>query len=167
MKKKHSRIPLSANAFSFDQINSPLGTLYLIFLEGSLIEVELSPPPYPKKTCADRIKEQFVSYFHGELKKFDLKINFIWGTPFQREVWLALNEIPYGEKRSYKWLAARVGRPEAARAIGQALRKNPLPVILPCHRVINESGEIGGYSEGVEIKKRLLKLEENAVLKKR
>ncbi len=81
------------------------------------------------------------------------------GTEFERIVWKGLCTIPYGETRSYKWLAAHIGKPFAYRAVGNACAKNPLPIIIPCHRVIREDGGLGGYSGGLLMKKRLLKIE--------
>ncbi len=89
------------------------------------------------------------------MTKLDLS-NF---TPFQRKVLEAVKTIPYGEVRTYKWVAERMGNPGAARAVGQALKKNPYSVIIPCHRVIRSNGRLGGYSGGIQKKKRLLKKE--------
>ncbi|MBI3593061.1 MAG: methylated-DNA--[protein]-cysteine S-methyltransferase [Nitrospirae bacterium] len=108
---------------------------------------------------AYRLFSELDSYFKGDLKEFKQKIKFIIGTDFEQRVWLALKEIPYGETRSYKWIARMVGRPKAVRAVGQAIGKNPLPIILPCHRVIASDGSIGGFSCGVEIKRWLLRHE--------
>jgi methylated-DNA-[protein]-cysteine S-methyltransferase len=101
-------------------------------------------------------KKEVDAYFNGHLNKFKQEIKFITGTDFEQKAWLALREIPYGETRTYKWLAEKVGSPKAARAIGQALKKNPLPIILPCHRVIASDSSLGGFSWGVEIKRWLL-----------
>ncbi len=81
------------------------------------------------------------------------------GTPFQRRVWSVLETIPHGEVRSYGWVAERIGMPRASRAVGAANGANPIPIIVPCHRVINADGRIGGYSGGVSIKRKLLELE--------
>jgi methylated-DNA-[protein]-cysteine S-methyltransferase len=80
-------------------------------------------------------------------------------TDFQRRVWNAMRKIPYGETRSYKWLAQKVGDSRKARAVGQACGSNPLPILIPCHRVIREDGGLGGFSAGLHIKRKLLKLE--------
>ncbi len=80
-------------------------------------------------------------------------------TPFQRKVWNAVKAIPYGETRSYKWVAKKIGNPKAARAVGQALKRNPLLIIIPCHRVICSDGKLGGFSQGLKKKRELLKLE--------
>ena len=81
------------------------------------------------------------------------------GTEFERKVWETLKEIPYGETRTYKWLAEKIGKPHAFRAVGNALGKNPIPIIFPCHRVIETDGSLGGYSGGTDIKRRLLEIE--------
>jgi methylated-DNA-[protein]-cysteine S-methyltransferase len=80
-------------------------------------------------------------------------------TPFQRKVLRVVRTIPYGETRSYKWVARKIGRPKAARAVGQALKKNPYLVIIPCHRVIRSNGKLGSYSKGTQKKRKLLKIE--------
>lgn len=100
--------------------------------------------------------EELDAYFKGHLKVFKQKIRFSYGTDFQRQIWLSLKEIPYGEVRTYRWLAERIERPLSYRAVGQALKKNPLPIILPCHRIICSNSEIGGFSSGIGIKRFLL-----------
>ena len=89
---------------------------------------------------------------------FDLPLD-IYGTPFQQSVWTLLQDIPYGETRSYAQIAAALGRPKAVRAVGQANGANPLPIIIPCHRVIQTDGSLGGYGGGLAIKRALLALE--------
>lgn len=98
-------------------------------------------------------------YFAGKRIVFDEALDFMTATPFQRQVWLATREIPYRETRSYAWVAGRLGKSMAYRAVGQALGKNPLPIIVPCHRVLTSAGTIGGFSEGLGIKRRLLQME--------
>jgi len=85
-------------------------------------------------------------------------------TPFQEKVYKAVLKIPYGETRSYKWVAKEIGRPAAARAVGQALKKNPFIGIIPCHRVISSDGSLGGFSGGVKAKKQMLRKEKTAYL---
>lgn len=104
-------------------------------------------------------------YFDGNRVDFPDKLDLSGATPFQREIWRAVRYIPHGETRSYTWVAEQVGRPEAARAVGQALGRNPLPVIIPCHRVIARSGGIGGFSGGLEMKKFLLNLEAKTAIR--
>ena len=101
---------------------------------------------------------ELEEYFSGKRKKFGLKL-MPEGTAFQREVWDALCRIPYGQTRSYGEIAGSIGRPGACRAVGTACGKNPLPVVIPCHRVIGADGGLTGFSSGLGIKRALLKLE--------
>jgi methylated-DNA-[protein]-cysteine S-methyltransferase len=110
-------------------------------------------------TAPPLVKKELREYFEKGREEFTQKIAFARGTDFDREVWLALREVPYGETRTYKWLAGRIGKPNASRAVGQALGRNPIPIILPCHRIIESDGSLGGYSGGVDIKRRLLDME--------
>lgn len=103
-------------------------------------------------------KRQIGAYFSGELREFDLPLSFK-GTAFQRNVWNALCAIPYGETISYRELASRVGRPTAWRAVGAANGRNPLPIVIPCHRVIGSNGQLTGYYGGTHLKEYLLRLE--------
>lgn len=140
----------------FDAVSTPLGTLYVLFSGKHLTGLVFEKPRMKAADAPADIGAQLEAYFEGRLRNFSLSIKLSGGTEFERKVWLALREIPYGETRSYKWLAGRVGRPGGSRAVGQALAKNPLPIVLPCHRVVESQGKIGGYSSGVEIKRRLL-----------
>jgi len=101
---------------------------------------------------------QLKEYFRGTRTSFDLKLS-PKGTPFQMKVWRALADIPYGATRSYAQVAKRVGRPQAMRAVGLANGRNPLPIILPCHRVIGSDGRLVGYGGGLPVKRALLELE--------
>jgi methylated-DNA-[protein]-cysteine S-methyltransferase len=101
---------------------------------------------------------QLDEYFSGERTDFDLPLELV-GTPFQKDVWSALAEIPYGKTISYAELASMVGRPTAFRAVGQANGANPIPIILPCHRVLASGGRIGGYGGGLAMKRQLLAIE--------
>jgi methylated-DNA-[protein]-cysteine S-methyltransferase len=105
---------------------------------------------------------QLDLYFAGRLRRFDLDLA-PEGTPFQRDVWSALVEIPYGRTISYSELARRVGRPAATRAVGAANGRNPLPIVVPCHRVIGADGSLTGFGGGLPIKRRLLDLEAGIV----
>ena len=105
------------------------------------------------------LTESLKMYFRGDKTDFPVKLDLSGGTDFQRAVWEKTRAIPYGETRSYGWLAGQIKRPGAARAVGQALGRNPLPVIIPCHRVLAADGSLGGFSCGIEMKKRLLRLE--------
>jgi len=105
------------------------------------------------------IVSRLREYFSGHPVSFEDEIDAGEVTPFQLKVWQTARTIPYGETRSYAWLARQIGKPAAPRAVGQALKRNRLPVIIPCHRVIASDGDIGGFSGGPAAKKRLLKLE--------
>jgi len=105
------------------------------------------------------LMERFKVYFSGHRTTFPDKLNLSRATHFQREVWETTRLIPYGETRSYAWVAKQIKRPKAARAVGQALGKNPLPIIVPCHRVVASAGKLGGFGGGIEMKRYLLSLE--------
>jgi len=112
-----------------------------------------------KSTLLSSVFESLRRYLRGELKSFDLPTEFLFGSPFQRKVWNALKTIPYGRCVSYQWVAKEIGHPRAMRAVGNAVGSNPLPILVPCHRVIRKDGSLGGFSSGLEIKKALLKIE--------
>lgn len=97
-------------------------------------------------------------YFDGIRRTFTFPIS-LQGTPFQKEVWRALRSIPYGETRTYGQIAAQIGRPKAVRAVGMANHRNPLPIVVPCHRVVGADGSLTGYAGGLDIKTLLLRLE--------
>jgi len=99
-------------------------------------------------------------YFAGKRTVFEVPLDIVCGTPFQRSVWEALTTIPYGETRSYGEIAATVGRPRAARAVGSANNKNPIAIIVPCHRVVGSSGKLVGFAGGLDVKQALLDLEQ-------
>lgn len=104
------------------------------------------------------VGEQLDRYFAGELKVFDLKLALA-GTPFQRAVWAALKNIPYGETCSYGAIASLIGRPKASRAVGAANGINPIPIIIPCHRVVGSNGALTGFGGGIDTKRFLLGVE--------
>jgi O-6-methylguanine DNA methyltransferase len=101
---------------------------------------------------------QLKEYLNGELRRFDCKVDFR-GTPFQKKVWSALGKIPYGQTRSYREIAQAIGHPKAFRAVGNANGQNSIPLIVPCHRVIENNGGLGGFGHGVKVKKQLLDFE--------
>ena len=107
----------------------------------------------------DDLIERFRIYLSGGNIAFPDGLDLSGATPFQRKVWGITRLIPYAETRSYTWVAEQIKKPGAVRAVGQALARNPLPIIIPCHRVININGRLGGFSGGVEIKRSLLNLE--------
>ncbi len=106
----------------------------------------------------DQAEDQLRAYFAGKLRQFHIPLD-MQGTDFQKQVWRQLQEIPYGETRSYRQIAAAIGQPNAVRAVGAANGSNPLAIVVPCHRVIGSSGKLTGYGGGLPLKKRLLELE--------
>lgn len=108
--------------------------------------------------------ERLRVYFAGGKVDFPEEVDLSAATAFQREVWEATRLIPWGETRSYAWLAERIGKPRAVRAVGNALGRNPLPVIIPCHRVLASNGRLGGFSGGLAMKKYLLCLENSVII---
>lgn len=148
-------------------IESPYGRLTLVATDGVLAGLYMTdqrhrPPeesfgePDPRPFA--EAERQLGAYFAGELTAFDLPLRMD-GTPFQRSVWAGLQEIPYGETRTYGELAEHLGKPGASRAVGLANGKNPIGIIVPCHRVIGASGSLTGYGGGLDRKQRLLAFE--------
>jgi len=111
----------------------------------------------------EAVREELARYFAGQLRAFTVPLVYP-GTPFQRRVWAELLRIPYGQTRSYQAIAAAVGHPKAVRAVGRANGQNRIAIIIPCHRVIQKNGQLGGYGGGVEKKRYLLALEQGALL---
>lgn len=157
MRQKRS---LNTESF-YDTVESPIGTLYLVFTGKILrgIDFKKSGEILRKSNAPPLVKKELKEYFENGREEFTQGINLTKGTEFDKKVWLALKGIPYGETRTYKWLAEKVGKPTAFRAVGRALSRNPIPILLPCHRVIESDGSIGGYSSGIDIKRRLLEIE--------
>ncbi len=148
-------------------ITAPLGDQKLtILLEGGQVTDLLFPgAPLPLDArpagspMAREAAAQLEEYLAGRRRVFDLPLA-PRGTPFQQEVWAALCRIPYGETRSYADIAAAIGRPKACRAVGMANNRNPIPIFIPCHRVIGKKGSLVGYAGGLFLKERLLLLEQ-------
>lgn len=107
-------------------------------------------------------REQVIEYFAGERRQFTVRLN-PRGTPFQRRVWRALRTIPHGETRTYRDMATLLGNPKATRAVGLANSRNPIPLIVPCHRVIGSNGQLTGFAHGLQAKQRLLDFERGAL----
>lgn len=137
----------------------------LMELRNSKFEVRRSLSPDASRRRPDleeilkRAQTQLVEFLEGKRRELDFAVDLSEGTTFQRKVWRTILRIPYGRVRSYKWVAARVGGPRHARAVGLALGANPVPLIVPCHRVVAHDGSLGGFSCGLRIKRRLLALE--------
>lgn len=110
-------------------------------------------------SIVEEARAQLLAYIAGTRREFSFPIDCSSGTPFQRKVWRAITRIPYGRVRSYQWVAMRVGGKQYARAVGMALGANPVPIVVPCHRIISHDGSLGGFSCGLPLKRRLLSLE--------
>jgi O-6-methylguanine DNA methyltransferase len=116
-------------------------------------------PQGAAKPMLNEAKAQLIEYLAGGRREFSMPVDMSAGTPFQRRVWRAILRIPYGRVRSYQWVAMRVGGRQYARAVGMALGANPVPIVVPCHRIISHDGSLGGFGCGLPMKRRLLKLE--------
>jgi methylated-DNA-[protein]-cysteine S-methyltransferase len=148
-------------------IDSPYGPLTLVADDGVLCGLYMTEQRHrpPEESFGPRddtlfgdTEEQLEAYFAGELKEFTVPLR-LHGTPFQRTVWSELRKIPYGETRTYGELAEALGNPTASRAVGLANGKNPVGIIVPCHRVVGANGSLTGYGGGLDRKQRLLDFE--------
>ncbi|WP_258564022.1 methylated-DNA--[protein]-cysteine S-methyltransferase [Streptomyces himalayensis] len=155
-------------------MDSPYGPLTVVLTDGVLSGLYMTGQRHrpPEESFGDRdntafafaeIATQLKAYFAGELKEFTLPLH-LHGTPFQRTVWEQLRKIPYGETRSYGELAHELGNPKASRAVGLANGRNPVGIIVPCHRVVGADGSLTGYGGGLERKQQLLDFERGAGL---
>jgi methylated-DNA-[protein]-cysteine S-methyltransferase len=137
----------------------PVGPLQIVASERGLQRLEWSDAePIGPPALIDATREQLAEYFAGRRTTFELTLDLV-GTDFQRRAWLALAEIPYGETRTYAEQARRLGLARGARAVGSANARNPLPIVLPCHRLVGADGTLTGYAGGLASKERLLRLE--------
>jgi methylated-DNA-[protein]-cysteine S-methyltransferase len=151
---------------------TPIGELLLVACGGAVYEIRLPDPSIdlpraaegggPAAPAADAVldeaRRQLGEYFAGERREFDIPLR-LEGTQFQRRVWDALRSVSYGETVTYAQLARAIGRPNAARAVGAALASNPLPLVLPCHRVVGAHGDLCGFGGGIARKRYLLEAE--------
>ncbi len=155
----------------YSRMKSPIGELLLAVSEKGLVMIEFEGREFPpanfdknvnwvvseEKTAA--AKKQLQQYFDGHRTEFTLPLDPRTGTEFQRQCWDLVSKIPYGQTRSYQDLANELKRPKASRAVGGANGANPIPIVVPCHRVINTDGHLGGYGGGLDRKEQLLALE--------
>jgi|TARA_B110000438_G_C15637784_1_gene573904 methylated-DNA-[protein]-cysteine S-methyltransferase len=175
---------LKSSVFSKDEtlnysfIDSPLGLIGVACSLKGLVQLKIGledpnlfleyietqfPGKWEEKAYAFKdIKVQLKLYFKGKLIKFEFKPDPRVGTQFQKKVWAGLRKVPFGQTRSYAWLAKTIGNPKACRAVGNANGKNPISILTPCHRVIRESGALGGYTGGISYKQFLLDLEQKS-----
>jgi methylated-DNA-[protein]-cysteine S-methyltransferase len=148
----------------YSYLETPLGDMLATRDEGGITGLDLPRSRYPRKVrddwerddaAFDDIRTQLGEYFAGERQEFDLPLN-LGGSPFQTLVWNALIDIPYGETTSYGKVAVAIGHPDGPRAVGLANGQNPVPIIVPCHRVIGANGSLTGYGGGLDAKRWLL-----------
>jgi methylated-DNA-[protein]-cysteine S-methyltransferase len=145
-------------------LESPIGVLRLVSIDGQLARIEFENQHSDdghRENRDDVLGEcarQLTEYFAGRRREFSLPLD-PGGTPFQQSVWQQLRGIPYGEARTYRDIARAIGKPSAVRAVGAANGRNPLPIVVPCHRVIGSNGQLTGFAGGLEAKAFLLRLE--------
>lgn len=142
-------------------LKSPIGTLSVHASDRGIDKIELdrrNGKDSPNEVTETAVA-QLEAYFAGELENFDLPLDLTQLTDFQREVLSALAKVPYGKTISYGELAEQIGKPGAARAVGGALNRNPLPLVLPCHRIVGSDGSLTGFASGTDNKRLLLELE--------
>lgn len=153
---------------SFGYYCSPIGNIKIEVQDKYIIGVDFSNEEnindikienYEEENAINRCKLQLEEYFSGKRKNFNLNIKFIGGTDFQKKVWLELIKIPYGTTVTYKEIAERVNNPKGFRAVGGANNKNPIVIIVPCHRVVGSNEKLVGYVGGIDKKEMLLELE--------
>lgn len=140
---------------------SPIGILEIISEKDALVSLKLveKMEVFKKKNdFIDNVENQLTEYFSGKRENFDINLN-PQGTFFQKQVWTKLLEIPYGEVKSYSEIAKQIANQNAARAVGNACNKNPIMIVIPCHRVVSKTGNLGGFAYGNLVKQRLLELE--------
>lgn len=141
--------------------NSPFGMLLIGLEDSAVVSLKLAAEFLPETLpcpAAQDVTDQLSEYFSGTRTEFDIPLA-PRGTPFQKLVWQELCRIPYGQTRTYGQIAAAIGKPKASRAVGLACRKNPLWILIPCHRVIGKNDSLTGYAGGLELKQKLLDLE--------
>lgn len=145
----------------FATYSSPFGPIEIGYEGGNLLSIRRGSckTQHIPSDVSDLANMQLQEYFRGKRTAFDLPIS-LKGTPFQLAVWNSLLEIPYGEVRAYGQIAARLGNPKASRAVGQAANRNPLWIVVPCHRVIGRNASLTGYAGGLDMKHALLELEQ-------
>lgn len=150
----------------YDYLDTQLGILEIVFDEEYILGVGFvnQKQKASPSTLSKQAVKELGEYFEGKRKTFSLPL-YMQGTEFQKQVWKALQDIPYGQTCSYKDIAVKIGKPNASRAVGQANNKNPLSILVPCHRVIGALGNLVGYGGGLNRKEWLLEMEKG-ILKK-
>lgn len=145
---------------TYSVVKTPIGELTIVERDGALAGIHFGRRDVegPMRPASGEVRRQLDEYFAGERKRFELRLA-PRGTAFQLAVWNTLQEIEYGETRSYSDIARIIGRPAAVRAVGAANGANPIPIVIPCHRVIGSSGSLTGFGGGLDLKRRLLDFE--------
>lgn len=142
--------------------HAPVGELVITYQDGAVIALKRADatalPEDAPNALTEAVCQQLDEYFAGTRTTFDFPLR-LQGTPFQEKVWAALRDIPYGETRSYQQIAQAIGQPKACRAVGMANHRNPIYIVVPCHRVVGANGALTGYGGGLHMKKALLELE--------
>jgi len=165
-RSKESALP---DAISMVPLETPFGEISIQWHNGKLEAIKLSefkptgqfrlrPLSVSDKQLAGLI-DALAAYLSGEAIRISVPLEFFGYTNFQRDVWRLVSELPYGETRTYGWVAAQLGNPGAGRAVGRALAENPFPIVVPCHRIVRADGSLGGFSAGLKWKRALLQLE--------
>lgn len=145
------------------EVETPYGIIHIVQQGDYIVQVILGERPEVAEGESElllKAEQQLKEYLLGKRKQFDLPFQ-LEGTEFQKKVWQELQRIPYGETKTYGEIAEAIGSPKAARAVGMANHKNPIPIFIPCHRVIGVKGKLVGYAYGLDMKKQLLELEKN------
>jgi methylated-DNA-[protein]-cysteine S-methyltransferase len=158
----------------FDVVETPLGELLVAATERGLLRISFDPEPEAQlehltriagprvlraPRAVDEVRRELDEYFDHRRQRFDLTLDLRGTTTFTQAVLAQLARVPYGQTATYAELAARSGRPKAARAVGMVMNRNPVPIVLPCHRIVGSSGDLVGYGGGLERKEALLRLE--------
>jgi methylated-DNA-[protein]-cysteine S-methyltransferase len=153
----------------FDEVDSPIGSLFVAATDRGLCRISFWPDDMEDtlaraygvrvlRSPLDAVRRELDEYFEGSRRVFDLPLD-LRVAPFHAEVLRELQLVPYGRTETYGELAKKVGRPRAARAVGTVMNRNPIPIVLPCHRIVGANGSLTGYAGGLDVKRRLLQLE--------
>lgn len=149
--------------FKQSLVKTDFGNLLLTFSDEGLLTIQFDVKDEDiifERSNENIFLSQLKEYFDGTRTNFDLPLVFV-GTPFQKKVWEYIQQIPYGKTQTYQEVAEGIGHPNSSRAVGNALHVNPIPIVIPCHRVIRSDGGLGGFGGGINVKQKLLDFEKN------
>jgi methylated-DNA-[protein]-cysteine S-methyltransferase len=147
-------------------LDSPIGPLGIVLDGGTVVGVRFGAPATFGPPGEHRVVDELGAYFDGALTEFTVPVRMVGGSEFERAVWDEIAKIPYGEMNTYGAIATALGDPTLARAVGTACNHNPVPVIVPCHRVVGAGGKMVGFGGGIDRKRRLLELEARVALQR-